>query len=91
MPTYEHYCKECDTITDVVCRVNDRKQFVVCKLCNGSAERIISRSQGLQTPNPTWLSDAINHACPHGVDVQKPEDRNEFNSFLKANRIEHVG
>jgi len=69
--------------------MDDRKQFVVCDHCGGSAERIISSQ--IRRDIPVWLDDAVNHAVSHGSDIRKPENRTEFNSYLKEQGIDHVG
>jgi putative FmdB family regulatory protein len=85
MPTYEHLCP-CGKITEVMCRIKDRKQFVVCEHCGGSAERIISLNQGIQDSDPTWLPAAVESAVNLG-EVRKPETRQEYNAYLKNHRI----
>lgn len=89
MILYEHLCIDCNKITDNICTIAERKQEIVCQHCGGLARRIISSH--IERQEPTWLPDAINHAVPHGGDVRRPADRNEFNQFLRENRIEHAG
>jgi len=87
MPLYEHYCAECDTITEEVCKISDRKQFVICKTCGGSAERIISAA--IQRVEPTWLDDAKRSL--HHQDMDSVRDRNDLTRYLKKEGIEQIG
>lgn len=87
MPLYDHYCQECDQITEEVCKIADRKQFVVCKHCGGSAERIISAA--IQRVEPLWLESA--KANLHGDNVHQIKDRNDFDRYLKKEGIAQVG
>lgn len=86
---YEHYCQACDSITEDICKVDDRKQFIACKKCGGSAERIISRRGGIQRDEPTWLASATENLCPDGA--HRPESRTEFNRYLKDKGITQAG
>ena len=86
MPMYEHYCQECDQVTEHFCRIDDRKQFVICP-CGGSAERVITAS--IQRVEPTWLDDA--KMGLHSQDRHKLTDRNSFNAYLKREGIAQIG
>lgn len=86
MPLYDHYCHECDQITEHSCTIADRKQFVPCP-CGGSAERIISAS--IQRVEPSWLDDA--KMGLHSQDRHKLTDRNSFNAYLKREGIAQIG
>lgn len=89
MPVYEHHCPGCDTITEETCKIADRKQFVVCRECGGSAERIISGSQGIQRDEPTWLNSAVDNLADEAkVQIR---DRSDFNRYLNDHGINHVG
>ena len=89
MPIYEHYCHECDTITEKVCKIDERKQFVSCHKCGSHAERIISSSGGIQRDEPTWLESAVDNLVPDGA--HKPESRTEFKRYLREHNVEQVG
>ena len=87
MPLYEHYCQGCDQITEEFCKIDDRKQFVVCKHCGGSAERIISAT--IQRVEPSWLESA--KANLHGDNKHTIRDRNDFERYLKKEGIAQAG
>jgi len=87
MPTYEHFCQACETITEEFCSIADRKQFVICKQCGGSAERIISSQ--IQRVEPTWLESAKRNL--HADSRHTIRDRNDFHRYLKREGIEQVG
>ena len=87
MPTYDHYCPECDTITEELCRIADRKQFIVCKQCGGSAERIISAA--IQRVEPTWLESAKQQL--HSDSRDQIRDRHDLKRYMKREGIEQVG
>lgn len=87
MPTYEHYCQSCDSVTEDVCMVADRKQFVVCKSCGGSAERIMSTpaircDSGTDVP---WLASACKTLQKDGE--QPIESRSQYKRYLKDKGI----
>lgn len=83
---YEHYCQGCDTVTEDICKMDDRKQFIVCKECGGSAERFISARQGIQDSDPTWLPAAVESAVALG-ETNVPSNRQDYNKYLKNNGI----
>ena len=87
MPLYEHYCQSCETITEEVCKIDDRKQFVVCKKCQGSAERIISSN--IQRVEPTWLDDAKRSL--HSDSRHEIRDRNDLHRHMRREGIEQIG
>lgn len=87
MPTYDHYCHGCNQTTEHICRIADRKQFIPCRYCGGSAERIIS-AQILRV-EPTWLDDAKRQLQPDSRDQIR--DRNDLHRHLKREGIEQVG
>lgn len=87
MPLYEHYCTECDGISEDVCRIDDRKQFIKCRHCGGSAERVISAS--IQRVEPTWLDSAVSNLADEARGEIR--DRNDFNRYLKREGLEQTG
>ena len=87
MPLYEHYCAECNQITEHVCKIDDRKQFVPCEHCGGSAERIVGSA--IQRVEPTWL-DSAKYGL-HEQDRHMITDRNSLNSYLKREGLEQIG
>lgn len=87
MPLYEHYCSNCDNITQVVCKIDDRKQFVECKHCGGSAERIISAQ--IARVEPTWLESAKRQLQPDSR--AQIRDRNDLVRHMRKEGIEQIG
>jgi putative FmdB family regulatory protein len=87
MPLYDHYCSQCDTITEEICHINERKQFIPCKNCGASAERIITAK--IQRVEPTWLNDAKRSLNPEARASIK--DRNDLASYCRKEGIEHIG
>lgn len=87
MPLYEHYCEACGSITEHVCKIDERKQFIQCFHCGGSAERIVSAA--IQRVEPTWLESAKDGL--HSQDRHKITDRNSFNAYLKLEGLSQVG
>jgi putative FmdB family regulatory protein len=87
MPLYEHYCQWCNEITEVFCRIDDRKQFVICNECGGSAERIISSA--ILRVEPTWLESAKQGI--HSQDRDKIRDRNDLHNYMRNEGIDQVG
>lgn len=86
-PLYEHYCQECDQITENICHIEDRKQFIECLHCGGSAERIISSA--IQRVEPTWLDSAkrsLHSDIRHTI-----RDRNDLQRHMKKEGIEQIG
>ena len=86
-PTYDHYCETCDNLSEVVCKIADRKQFVKCPECGGSAERIISAK--IQRVEPLWLESAKQGLQPDaraGI-----RDRHDLNRHMKQEGIQQVG
>ena len=88
MPLYEHYCTECDTITENVCKIVDRKQFIPCPECGGSAERIISSH--IERVEPTWLPAANVTCFGDSIDSPRPEDRNAFKRECKKQGVDLI-
>ncbi|MCP4493243.1 MAG: zinc ribbon domain-containing protein [Gammaproteobacteria bacterium] len=88
MPTYGFQCTECQEETEKALRIAERNTRQFCG-CGGELTRIVTCH--IERVEPVWLDAAVNHAVPHGSDVRRPEDRNEFNRFLKENQIDHVG
>lgn len=86
MPTYEHFCHDCSELTEVVCKIDDRKQFVVCPKCGGNAERIIS-AQILRV-EPTWLESAKRQLHPDSRDSIR--DRNDLHNYMKKEGISQL-
>lgn len=87
MPVYDHYCTVCDTITEIVCKIADRKAFIVCPDCGGMAERIVS-SQILRN-EPTWLGSAVDNL--HDEAKAEVRDRSDYNRYLKQHGIVERG
>jgi putative FmdB family regulatory protein len=87
MPLYEHYCQHCDTITEDMCRIDDRKQYIPCSKCGGSAERIISAA--IQRVEPTWLESAKGQL--HADSRDKIRDRNDLQRHMRKECIVQVG
>jgi putative FmdB family regulatory protein len=87
MPVYDHYCHGCDSITEHICKIKDRKQFVPCKECGGSAERIITAK--IQRDEPLWLDSAVSNLADDAAPQIK--SRTEFNKYLAANNIVQRG
>jgi len=87
MPTYDHFCQACETTTEEFCSIADRKQFVVCKQCGGSAERIISSQ--VQRVEPTWLESAKRSFRPE--DRTQINDRNDLHRYMRREGIEQIG
>ena len=88
MPVYEHYCHDCGGISDVCCKIDDRKQFVPCVHCGGSAERIMSMIaiQCDSENDVKWLSSARDQLQPEG---EKPfQTRGEYKRYLKNKGLE---
>jgi len=84
---YEHYCAQCDGITEEVCSMDERKQFIMCDHCGGSAERIISSQ--IERVEPTWLDDAKRQLQPDSRGYIN--DRNDLNAHMKKEGIEQIG
>ena len=87
MPVYEHYCSECDKITEVFCRVDERKQFVECEHCGGSAERIISASAVRGDDMPEWMRHHELLGCLQNSAERKVKTRSEYNALIKKRNI----
>lgn len=45
MPTYEYLCFDCGEVTEDLRKVNGRLNDMVCPVCNGKAEFIVSTPQ----------------------------------------------
>lgn len=45
MPTYEYLCNECHEVSTDLRKVDDRNKEMVCPVCNGKAEFIVSTPQ----------------------------------------------
>lgn len=86
MPVYDHYCSNCDTITEVACKIRDRKQFAKCKSCGGSAERIITSN--IQRVEPTWLDSAVANLADEAR--SQISDRNDFDRYCKREGIAQI-
>jgi len=56
MPLYEYECGKCGTSFDEYVDVKDRNN-VRCKRCGELADRLISRSTGLNIFKPMWYED----------------------------------
>lgn len=87
MPLYEHYCQHCDRITEVICSMDERRQFVVCEHCGGSAERIISSQ--IARVEPTWLESA--KLSLHSDARAQIRDRNDLHRHMRKEGIEQIG
>jgi putative FmdB family regulatory protein len=87
MPTYEHYCTQCDTITEATSSIADRKQFIPCRGCGSSAERIIS-CPSIQCDSGTdvkWLNSACQNLQKDG---ERPiQSRGEYKRYLTTHGI----
>lgn len=92
MPTYENFCPECDTVTEQFCSVADRKQFIPCPKCGGSAERIISAKGSIRGDDmPAWMRSQETLGClQSGGDKHKITTRGEYNRYLKTHNIAEV-
>ena len=86
MPLYEHHCPDCGEITEVVCAIDERKQFIPCQ-CGGSAERVIGAA--IQRVEPTWLESAKDGL--HAQDRHLITDRNSLRQYMRREGIEQVG
>ena len=86
MPVYEHFCHDCGEITEVYCKVEDRKPFVQCK-CGGSAERIISASAVRGDDMPQWMRHPEVLGCLQNSSERKVQTRSEYNALLKERNI----
>ena len=86
MPVYEHYCGECCDITEVYCRVDERKQFVPCK-CGGAAERIISASAVRGDDMPAWMRHQEVLGCLQSSAERPVSTRSEYNRVVKERNI----
>lgn len=87
MPLYSHFCPDCQQITEHVCKIADRKQFVLCDHCGGSAERVICAA--IQRVEPTWLEEA--KLGLHSQDRHQVYDRNSLDRYCKANGVDQIG
>ena len=87
MPLYEHFCNNCNHITEEFCKIDDRKQFIVCENCQGSAERIISAQ--IQRVEPTWLDEAKRQLQPDSRDAIR--DRNDLKKHMQKEGIAQIG
>ena len=87
MPLYEHYCHACEQVTEHVCRIDDRKQFVPCAQCGGSAERVVGSA--VLRNEPTWLESAKEGL--HAQDRHMITDRTSLQRYLKKEGFEQVG
>jgi putative FmdB family regulatory protein len=87
MPVYSHWCQSCQKETENICSIKDRKQFVVCDHCGGSAERIITAK--IQRDEPLWLDSAVSNLADDAAPQIK--SRTEFNKYLAANNIVQRG
>lgn len=83
MPVYDHYCSQCDSIVEHICKVAERKQFVPCPHCGGSAERIITSH--IQRDEPVWLDSAVDNLADEARNVIS--NRTDFNKYLSQNGI----
>lgn len=87
MPLYGYKCN-CGIEQEEFFKIADRAGHIPC-ICGGKARRQVTCK--IARDEPVWLGEAVNHAVNHGSDVRKPENRTEFNKYLKDNNIEHVG
>jgi len=91
MPTYEHFCPQCETITEDFCPVADRKQFIPCAQCGASAERIISASSVRGDEMPAWMRHPETLGCLQNAGAKnKITTRGEYNRYLKQNNIAEI-
>lgn len=86
MPVYEHFCNDCGGITEVYCKVEDRKQFVRC-VCGGSAERIISASAVRGDDMPPWMRSPELLGCLQNSAERPVQTRSEYNKIIKDRNI----
>jgi putative FmdB family regulatory protein len=87
MPIYDHLCNHCGAITESVCRIEDRKDFIVCKYCGSGAKRVISST--IQRVEPTWLESAkqsLHSDIRHTI-----RDRNDLQRHMQKEGIAQVG
>lgn len=88
MPTYEHYCQSCDHITEHVCKIAERKQFVLCEECGGSAERIISAKGSVRGDDmPPWMRAPELLGCLQNSAERPIQTRSEYNRLIKERNI----
>ncbi len=87
MPLYDHYCPECGKTTEHVCKIDERKQFVPCSHCGGSAERVCGAA--IKRVEPVWLESSLQGL--HSQDRHLITDRNSFDKYLKREGIAQVG
>lgn len=87
MPIYDHHCHSCGHTTEHFCKIDERKQFIECSHCGGSAERVVSAA--IQRVEPLWLESSLQGL--HSQDRHLVTDRNSFNAYLKREGIAQVG
>ncbi len=87
MPIYDHLCEDCNELTEVVCRIVDRKELTICEHCGGSAKRIITAQ--IQRDEPTWLGSALRSLDDH--DASRITNRTEYKRYLNSKGIVEAG
>lgn len=89
MPLYSYFCADCHCETEEVFRIEDRRQFVPCRMCGREAKRLVGAK--IERCEPTWLASAVQNLQPEGNDVRPIADRNDYKRYLRDKNIVELG
>jgi putative FmdB family regulatory protein len=85
MPAYEYQCIKCKRIIEHVCKISEKPEFLVCPVCTGTAERIVS-DVVIQDDHPLWIDNNLKASIQD--DSDKPiETRSDLDAFCKKRGI----
>lgn len=57
MPIYDFECENCDKITEVLCKVDNKDNPIKCPACSGMMNRIEVQQSTFQLKGSGWYSD----------------------------------
>lgn len=57
MPTYDYFCKSCETLKAEWHTISNRPESITCQECGGRCERYIDGGQGFQLKGHGWGFD----------------------------------